>query len=292
MAPPSVRPTERASPRAARVSQLAREASLEVNDLELRDLDAARELLAPGRRVYVSHLPRQSWSRTFEMCALVARRGFEPVPHLPVRLVRDRTEWGTLLRQARDAGVREQLLISGDYAGAQGPFSSVLDAIETGEIERQGFTRVSFAGHPEGHPAVSSTVILEAQIEKWRRATAMGVEVSFVTQFFFAADAFGRWARELRDAGVRASLVAGIAGPVGLGKLIRLARRCGVGESLRALTARPASTLKLLADHDPAALLRDLVALAPGSAPDGIHVFSFGGLMRTAEWLDHRGRGH
>jgi methylenetetrahydrofolate reductase (NADPH) len=285
----SAHPT-RSSPQAARVAQLVREASLEINDLELRDLDAARELLAPGRRVFVSHLPGQSWTRTFEMCALVARRGLEPVPHIPVRLLRDHAEWSALLRQARDAGVQEPLLISGDYPRACGPFPSVLDVLETGELEKHGFARVSFAGHPEGHPAVASTVIRDAQLEKWCRATALGIEVTFVTQFFFDAGAFEQWALELRNAGVRARLVAGIAGPVGLGKLVRLAQRCGVGRSLRALTARPASALKLLADHDPAGLLRELVGRTAGGTPDGIHLFSFGGLVRTAEWLARRAR--
>ncbi len=115
----------------------------------------------------------------------------------------------------------------------------------------------------------------------------MGLEVTFVTQFFFAADPFVQWARDLRSAGVAARLVAGISGPASIGKLMRLARRCGVGPSIRALTARPASMLKLLGEHSPDALMRDLARERSICRDlfDGVHLFSFGGFLRTATWL-------
>jgi len=276
-----------ASHLALSVARLAREASVEVSDVEIGELGAAREFLRPGQRIYVSHLPRQTWTRTFDLCARLAREGFDPVPHVPVRLLRDRAEWASVLRHLRDSGVREPLLISGDYAKAEGPYSSVSEALGTGEITANGFVRVSFAGHPEGHPAVPTMEIRDAQIAKWRQASAMGLEVTFVTQFFFAANAFAQWASDLRAAGVEARLVAGLAGPVGLRKLVRLAARCGIGASLHALTARAAASFKLLADHDPASLLQDLASEAGGvsGVPEGIHLFSFGGLLRTVSWL-------
>jgi methylenetetrahydrofolate reductase (NADPH) len=281
---PAVAPTARHETPLAR---LAREGSLEVSDVDFQQFEAARAQLRPGQRVFVSHLPGQSWVRTFDMCAHLSGAGFDPVPHVPVRLLRSRAEFAAILRNAREVGVREPLLISGDYREAAGPYSSVLETLRSNELAEQGFTRVAFAGHPEGHPAVPAPTIRAAQLDKWREADALGLEVTFVTQFFFTADAFMSWARDLRSAGVRARLVAGLAGPVGLGKLVRLAARCGVGTSMRALTARATTALKLLADHDPTDLLRELSSEADGAAglPDGIHVFAFGGLMRTAAWL-------
>jgi methylenetetrahydrofolate reductase (NADPH) len=283
-AQPAVAPAARPE---ASVARLALEGSLEVSDLDFQQFEAARAQLRAGQRVFVSHLPGQSWARTFDMCAHLAGAGLDPVPHVPVRLLRSRGEFAAILRNARDVGVREPLLISGDYREAVGPYSSVLDTLLSDELPAQGFARVSFAGHPEGHPTVPAQTIRAAQVDKWRQADALGLEVTFVTQFFFAADAFTGWARDLRSAGVRARLVAGLAGPVGIGKLVRLAARCGVGPSMRALTARATTVFKLLADHDPTELLRELSSPAHGAAglPDGIHVFAFGGLSRTAAWL-------
>jgi methylenetetrahydrofolate reductase (NADPH) len=269
------------------VAQLARQASLEFNCLETLAAVAAREWLWPGQRVYVSHLPGQSWEQTWRCCTQVAMAGFDPVPHIPVRLLDSERQLNEVLSAARGAGAQELLLIAGDYAEARGPYSSVLQVLHSGRLQPAGFTRVSLAGHPEGHPGVPATEIRRAEVDKARAAAALGLEVSILTQFFFAAEPFVQWARELREAGVQARLVAGLPGPAGIAKLLRLARHCGVGPSLRALTSRPSSMLRLVTDHAPDDLLRNL-AEARRATPglfDGIHVFSFGGFLRTATWL-------
>ena len=46
------------------IVRLAREASIEINVQDVADLEPSRALLAPGTRVYVSHLPRQAWRAT------------------------------------------------------------------------------------------------------------------------------------------------------------------------------------------------------------------------------------
>jgi methylenetetrahydrofolate reductase (NADPH) len=268
-------------------SALARRASLELGMLDIAELDAAGSRLEAGQRIYVSHLPTQRWEDTFRICAQLSGRGFDPVPHLPVRLLADGRQLASVLRAAADAGVNEPLLIAGDYSTPHGAFASVFEVLETGALQENGFSRVSLAGHPEGHPRVPWDVICEAQINKWRLASSLGLEVTFVTQFFFAAEPFVQWARLLRSAGVQARLVAGIAGPTGLGRLIKLASRCGVGASMRALASRPAATTRLLAHHEPDQLLMQLSAekLRQDSLFDGLHVFSLGGFQRTVSWL-------
>ena len=67
--------------------RLAREASIEVSCIEAGEIGAGRDFLPPGQKVYVSHLPRQTWEQTREACAQVAAAGFDPVPHVPIRLV-------------------------------------------------------------------------------------------------------------------------------------------------------------------------------------------------------------
>jgi methylenetetrahydrofolate reductase (NADPH) len=140
-----------------------------------------------------------------------------------------------------------------------------------------------------------------AQLEKARVGAACGLEVTLVTQFFFEASPFIEWARDLRQAGATARIVAGLPGPASIVKLLALARHCGVGPSIRALSSRPKSMLKLLTDRNPDSLLSDLVTQSRHQPAllDGIHLYSFGGFLRTAAWLreqtelqnDHRLRG-
>jgi methylenetetrahydrofolate reductase (NADPH) len=267
--------------------RLAREASLELNHLEAQELAAAEELLCAGQRVYVSHLPRQTWDQTVRTCAAVAARGFEPVPHIPVRRLGSQRQLDEVLAATREAGARELLLIAGDRASSEGPFSNVLEVLQTGGIQQHGFTRVSMAGHPEGHPAVPAQQMREAQLTKARWAAAAGLEVTLVTQFFFESAPFIRWASELREQGIGARLLAGLPGPATAARLLGLARHCGVGASIRALSSRPGAMFRLATEESPEALLLELGAekVRQPQLFDGIHLFSFGGFRNTAAWL-------
>jgi methylenetetrahydrofolate reductase (NADPH) len=270
------------------IAQLARDCSIEMNVQDVRDLEASRALLPAGKKVYVSHLPKQTWQQTIEACRVVRAAGFDPVPHVPVRLLEDeRTLDGLLADAVSSASVQEVLLIAGDYPQANGPYATVADVLRTGKLNTHGLRRVSLAGHPEGHPKVATDEIRRAEVEKAHLAQEAGLETTLVTQFFFEAQPFIDWAEGLRAAGVRARLVAGIAGPASIATLFRYAMRCGVGPSIRALGARPTSLVKLIGDHGPEALVRDMATrrLAAPGLFDGLHLFCFGGFLRTAGWL-------
>lgn len=270
------------------IAQLARECSVEMNVQDVRHLGASQMLLSPGKKVYVSHLPKQTWQQTIEACRAVSGTGFDPVPHLPVRLLEDERTLDNLLADAvRGAGVREVLLVAGDYPQPAGPYATVAEVLRTGKLSAHGLHRVSMAGHPEGHPKVSLAEIRRAEREKAQLAQAAGLETTLLTQFFFEARPFLYWASQLRADHVGARLVGGLSGPASIATLFRYAMRCGVGPSIRALGARPKSLVKLIGDHGPENVMRDLAVarLAQPGLFDGVHLFGFGGFLRTCEWL-------
>lgn len=284
MAPPVVDP--------AGIARLARECSIEMNVQDTRHLQRARALLPPGKKIYVSHLPKQTWQQTIDACRDVREIGFEPVPHVPVRLLdSERTLDAFLHEAARRAEVAELLLISGDYPQASGPYSTVAQVLRAGQLREHGLRAVSMAGHPEGHPQVPLVEIRRAEREKAELAQAAGLQVTLLTQFFFEAPPFLEWAAGLRADGVNARLIAGLSGPASIATLLRYAVRCGVGPSIRALGARPTSLVKLIDDHGPEQLLRTLSGVSRPELYDGVHFFTFGGLLRTCEWLQRVGAG-
>jgi methylenetetrahydrofolate reductase (NADPH) len=267
---------------------LARTASLEVNVHDAGLLVASRAFLSPGQSVYVSHLPQQSWQATVAACQQVRAAGFNPVPHLPVRQLPDaRTLASVLADFTGTAGVSELLLISGDYPAAVGPYTQVAQVMRTGLLQAMGIRRLSVAGHPEGHPTVASGEIWRAQLEKADLAAHAGLELTLLTQFCFEAEPVLAWTAALRAAGVHCRLVGGLAGPTKLSSLIKYALRCGAGASVRALSARPATFASLLADHGPEGVLRRLAQAQLNGSSDlaGIHLFCFGGYLRTCQWL-------
>jgi methylenetetrahydrofolate reductase (NADPH) len=272
------------------IVQLARDASIEINVQDLKHLEASRAFLPPGKKIYVSHLPKQTWQATTATCRAVSEAGFDPVPHVPVRLLANEEALDRLLADfVREARVQEVLLVAGDYPQAAGPYSTTVDVLQGGLLREHGLRRVSLAGHPEGHPSVPLETIRRAEREKTLVAAQAGLEVTLLTQFFLEAAPFLDWVRELRADGVQARIVGGLAGPAGAATLFRYAMRCGVGPSIRALGARPTSLVKLMGDHGPEKVLRGLAdARVAGSADfNGVHLFCFGGYLRTCQWL-HR----
>jgi methylenetetrahydrofolate reductase (NADPH) len=273
---------------AATIAQLACDASIEINVHDVGHLEKSRRLLPAGKAVYVSHLPKQQWRETEETCRAVRAAGFRPVPHVPVRLLPDAAAADRVLGGfVETAQVDEVLLISGDYPQALGPYSEVLQLMNSGALQQHGLKRVSIAGHPEGHPKVQLTDIRRAELDKVRMAQHAGLDLTLVTQFFFEQTPFLEWTRELRAAGVQARIVGGLAGPTKLTSLIKFAVRCGVGASMRVLTARPAAFTKLLGDHGPESVLRGLAQARCDNSSEfsGIHLFCFGGFVKTCQWL-------
>jgi methylenetetrahydrofolate reductase (NADPH) len=78
----------------------------------------------------------------------------------------------------------------------------------------------------------------------------------------------------------------GLAGPASVAALVRFAVRCGVGSSLRALARGHTAFARILTEASPDALIDALVAgEAESEQLDGLHIFMFGGVARTAAWL-------
>lgn len=250
-------------------------------------LAGCRATLPPRTRVFVSFVPGQTWSQTLDACIEVRRAGFDPVPHIPARELASEGALENIASQLRlRPAVRQVLVIAGDRVTAAGPFASSLDALRSGALQRNGIIDIAVAAHPEGHPRIGEAELRRAERDKAELARTEGFRLTYVTQFFFEAEPFVAWVRQMRAAGIDVPLVAGIAGPASLATLAKFALRCGVGASVRALGGQPSRMMKLAGDRDPAPLLEAVArASLEGLGPLGVHLYSFGGLERTCGWL-------
>jgi methylenetetrahydrofolate reductase (NADPH) len=271
------------------IASLAQHASVETTWHDSSRLQACHRLLARGALAYVNYVPGQTWRETITACVAVRAAGLEPVPHIPARELSSVEALDNLVAQLTTrAGVRRVLLVGGDRNVPAGPFAQSLDVLRSGVLARNGIREVGVAAHPEGHPRIAEAELRRAEREKIAYAAQQGIELTFVTQFFFDAGPFLSWARELRARDVRARIVAGLAGPASLATLFKYALRCGVGPSVRALGTRPGALAGLIGDRGPESVVRAIArsAAEPGIEPVGIHLYSFGGLARTCAWVD------
>jgi methylenetetrahydrofolate reductase (NADPH) len=270
----------------SRVTQLIGECSIELSPRDEFAGDALRKLLDPGRTVFVNHAPSVTHHDIVAACIRLNRAGFVPVPHVAARRLASYTQASDFLHRAvTEAGVESALIIGGDDSPA-GPFRASLDLLATGVVERHGIKSVAFAGYPEGHPAIDSHTLDAALQAKVALARQRGLDVSLVTQFGFEADPILRWTASLRAQGIACPVRAGVAGPARVATLAKFAIRCGIGASLRALARGHTAFARILTEAGPDALIRDLAAGEAADAPiEGLHIFTFGGVRRTAEWI-------
>jgi methylenetetrahydrofolate reductase (NADPH) len=274
-----------------RVAALIGDCSIEMSPRDEAAGEALRKLLAPGTTVFVNHPPSGTHHDIVAACTRLDRAGFVPVPHVAARRLASFTQASDFLQRAKgEAGVERILLIGGDNSPV-GPFRASLDLLATGVVERHGIGQVAFGGYPEGHPAIDAHALDAALQAKVALARQRGLAVSLVTQFGFEAEPILRWIATRRGLGIDCPVHVGIAGPATVATLAKFAIRCGIGASLRALARGHTAFARIMTEAGPDRLIDELVAGEGPVAPiAGLHVFTFGGVRRTAEWLRASGR--
>ena len=244
--------------------------------------------VARGTDVTITFLPGDNYRHNLETASALRRAGFNPVPHIAAREMPTREALDDFLARARgEADVTRILLIAGDVAAAKGPFKSSLDVAASGLIEARGIADVSVAGHPEGHPFLDEDAAFEslAAWRGWGRRT--GIHVNVVTQFCFESAPILGWIGGLNARGIELPVIVGLAGPATPATLTKFALRCGIGNSMRALRGQIGRFGRLLIDTGPDDIVRGLQSAPPGATAPiaGFHLFPFGGLRKSADWL-------
>jgi methylenetetrahydrofolate reductase (NADPH) len=262
-----------------RAAELIANCSIELSPRDEYAGEALCNLLDPGITVFVNYAPSVTHHDIVAACVRLHRAGYVAVPHVAARRLASFTQASDFLQRAvGEAGVERILLIGGDDTPV-GPFRSSLDLLATGVVERCGVQHVSFGGYPEGHPAIDTNTLDAALRAKTSLARQAGLNVSVVTQFGFEAQPIVHWIGGHFECPVH----VGIAGPASVATLAKFAIRCGIGASLRALARGHTAFARVLVEAGPDELVQEIAA---SDAPiAGLHVFTFGGVRRTAEWI-------
>ncbi|MGP0090916.1 MAG: methylenetetrahydrofolate reductase [Xanthobacteraceae bacterium] len=269
----------------APIADLMRNFSLEATlprPSELGELDG---ILPPGRPIYLSAPPATPHARLAEVAKHVRQAGFEPVPHIAARGFASREALDDFLaRICGEAGARRALVIAGDVERPAGPFAGAYAIVASELLQQHGIQEIGISGYPDGHPKLSADVLDRALREKLAAARSAGLKTHIVSQFCFDADRISAWLRSLRAAGIDAPIRIGVAGPTSVKGLARYALRCGVRTSIKAMFTKSAT--QLLGDAAPDDLIGDLAAEKDVAelGPLSVHLYSFGGLVRTAQW--------
>ena len=273
----------------ARLAELVAASSLELAPRELHRAGEMAALLPKDACVYIPSLPGLPLGRMLDAVAALKAVGLDPVPHVSARRILDRGEFRSFLRESvQKFGVHRVLVIGGDEPRAKGPFEDSLAVLESGILAECGVREIGVSGYPEGHPKISPLVLQHSFERKVRIAKDQNLGLYVVTQFSFSPARMVEFCAHLARTAPQVGVYIGVAGPSDPAALARYAQRCGVAVSLRALRNLGVGIARLVTHTDPREHVVALARYARSREPSnlvGLHLYSFGGVVRTARWM-------
>jgi len=240
--------------------------------------------------VFIASLPNGTLADQVKEIRTTAQAGLIPVPHLAARKILDGHDLAEHLRNYNEAGnVEHILLIGGDRPVPAGKFESASQIMQTDAFKRAGLKRISFGCYPEGHPKISHHTLMESLKEKIALASALGLETQLITQLCFDPAAIVNFTKDLRNNGITVPLRVGVSSVTTHASLLKYALICGVGSSLKTLSAMGENSKILVSEKSPKNIIRGVaasVALEPELNISGLHFYGFGAFTKTLKWID------
>lgn len=231
--------------------------------------------------VTVTASPGKGLEATLALSETLAGHGYDVVPHVAARMVRDRAELVDIRARLRAAGISSVFVPGGDAEPA-GDYVDAFGLLEDLATLADPFTHVGIAGYPESHPTIADDLTVQAMWDKRRHATHV------VSNLTFDAATIRDWVGRMRLRGIGMPLLLGMPGPIDRAKLLTMATKIGVGESTRFLAKHKGTFARLAAPggFTGERFLREcaVVAAQPTAGIEGLHVFTFNQVAETEAW--------
>jgi methylenetetrahydrofolate reductase (NADPH) len=232
--------------------------------------------------ITITASPRRGIEATIDLAERLGRHGYQVVPHISARLIRDDAHLREVLGRVAAIGRREIFVVAGDAKEPAGEFPDSVSLLTALMAERHGMREIGVTGYPERHSFIDDDLTIQAMWDKRRIATYI------VSNLCFDPRVVKRWVARVRHRGVQLPIHIGLAGVADPAKLLRISTRIGVVDSARFLRGHSNWFLRMVqpGGYDPG---RFTMGLLPDIAtPDrkvaGLHVFTFNEIEPTERW--------
>jgi|TARA_B110000967_G_scaffold209995_1_gene269364 methylenetetrahydrofolate reductase (NADPH) len=215
--------------------------------------------------IYITFLPDTEYQAVADQAKALCALGYNAIPHIPARSITNLDMLKDYVRQIKDAGVNQVLVIGGDR-DILGDYHSSMQLIETGLLEGM---KIGIAGHPEGSPNMSDEIINEALKQKEPYVDYI------VTQWTQDVSALKQYV-----ATMPLPVHVGLAGPASLKTLVKFAGFVGLKNTISFAKKNATKILDLLSVQTPDEVIHELK-----DSVDNFHIYAFGGIKKTNEWL-------
>jgi methylenetetrahydrofolate reductase (NADPH) len=244
--------------------------------------DAVLEHVPLDVTLTVTVSPRKGVEHTLDVVERLTGHGYDVVPHVSARLVRDRAHLVELVARIDEIGARDVFVVAGDADEPAGEFAGAAPLLEAMADIGHRFEDVGITGYPESHPFISDETTVQAMFAKARYATYI------VSQICFDSRVTSAWVDRVWNRGTRLPIHVGIPGAVPRTKLVRVSTSIGLGASARFLRRHRSWFAHAIrpGGFSPDPLISGLEeGLAhPERKIAGFHIFTFNDLADTELW--------
>ncbi|MDJ1434677.1 methylenetetrahydrofolate reductase [Halostagnicola sp. A-GB9-2] len=242
--------------------------------------------LPDGAEVAITTSPTLGLEATIDWTEKATDRGYEIVPHVAARYVRNEDHLEEIAGRLTDAGVTDVFVPGGDREEPVGEFHSAYDLLSALEELDYAFEEVGITGYPEGHAFLDDEVLAESMARKEAYATYI------VTQLCYDSDAILEWIADIRDRGIELPVEVGIPGVMKYQRLLGISKKVGVGDSVRFLqkTSGVLGFVRQLVGsrgtYVPEELIEGLAPYATDPYHDirGVHIYAFNQVPDLESW--------
>lgn len=250
--------------------------------LPLKSIRTQIEALPAGAHVSVTASPGKGLEATVDLAIELQAGGFQAVPHLSARMVRDRSHLADLLARIAAGALTRAFVVGGDGSAA-GEFPNGLSLLRAISEVGPAPASVGIPCYPNGHAFISDEVLLDALRAKLPFAAWM------TTQLCFDPATIGSWLAARRGEGIATPAVIGIPAVTEPHRLLSIGAQIGVRDTQRFVSKNLGLVTRLVRSGGSYRPNRLLAGLAPFAADPvmrihGLHLYTFNQVRATESW--------
>lgn len=230
----------------------------------------------------VTASPAKGLEATLELTEKLVGHGYSVVPHLAARMISGKSELGEIVDRLKGYGIDNVFVPAGDADPPAGEYTGSLGVLEQLTEMGRPFTHVGITGYPESHPSIEDDITIQSMWDKRFHATYV------VSNLCFDADTIDTWLHRMRKRGITLPVLIGLPGPVERAKLLSMATKIGVGQSVKFLKTHVGAFARIAAPggYDPEKFLRRSARYLGDADLNvaGLHLFTFNQVAETEAW--------
>jgi methylenetetrahydrofolate reductase (NADPH) len=232
--------------------------------------------------ITVTASPAKGIAATLDLTERLIGHGYVVVPHLAARMISGPTELEGIVTRLMAVGVDNVFCPAGDADPPAGEYTGSLAMLEHLTTLGRPFAHVGITGYPESHPSIEDDITIQSMWDKRAHATYV------VSNLCFDADTIRTWLKRMRRRGITLPVLIGLPGPVERTKLLTMATRIGVGQSVKFLSSHASAFARIAAPggYSPEKFLQRSTSYLGDESLNvaGLHLFTFNQLAETEQW--------